>query len=475
MSSKVVKAGVGYTIGNYLLKGLTFLTLPVFSRLLSTDDFGDYSVFISYETILFIILGFAIHSSYKSAKYRYDSNNSQVGMSYSQYVSVSMVLLIVSAVLWLIIANLVYPFVSIYLGLDRLSINLLVLFSYSTAVITCFNADSSLSYKYDSYLLVSGINAVGNTVLSVLLIVTVLKQQRYLGRVIGTVVPSLILAIIIATHYLMKEKPHNSKQYLKWGLAYSSPVIFHGISQVILGQFDRIMIKKMIDSSAAGIYSFAYNIFMIISVTYLSLDNVWSTWAFSKLNVKDYVNVKRYSTYYILGMLVFSLLVMLVSPELIMILGGEKYKEAKYIVFPIITAGFFSFMYTIPATAEYYIEKTGYTAISTVTAAGINILLNFYFIRTYGYVAAAYTTLVTYVLYFLFHIITAKVIMPEYRISTKTVLCASLVAVLANFLIMLLINQLLLRWGIALILLCALVIVEERKFGFVKNKLRKDE
>lgn len=472
-SSKAIKAGIGYTIGNYLLKGLAFLTLPIYSRLLSTEDFGDYSVFLSYETILFIILGFAIHSSFKNAKYRYDSEDSQEGMSYSQYISVAMVLLVVSAGAWLLIANLIYPLVSGYLGIDRLSMNLLVLFSYSTAVITCFNADSSLSYKYDSYLWISGINAVGNTLLSILLIVTALNQNRYIGRVIGTVVPSLILSIVIAIRYLTKEKPRNSKEYLKWGLVYSSPIIFHGISQVILGQFDRIMIKNIIDSSAAGIYSFAYNIFMIISVTSTSLDNVWSTWAYSKLNAKDYDAVKKYSAYYMLGMLVFSLLVMMVSPELIMILGGEKYAEAKYIVLPIITAGYFSFLYTIPATAEYYTEKTGYMAVSTVAAAAINIALNAFFINAYGYVAAAYTTLVTYVLYFLFHILTAKKIMPEFCISLKTVVTASVVVILANFAIMMLIDQWLLRWAIALVLFCVLVIVEEKKFCFIKKKLRK--
>ena len=38
--NKVIKAGIGYTIGNYLLKGLSFLTVPLFSRLLDTSDYG---------------------------------------------------------------------------------------------------------------------------------------------------------------------------------------------------------------------------------------------------------------------------------------------------------------------------------------------------------------------------------------------------------------------------------------------------
>ena len=78
--NKIVKAGFGYTIGNYFLKGLSFFTIPLFTRLLTTQDYGKYNTFLSYENILFVLLGFAIHSSYKNARYRFgvvkeDKNN----------------------------------------------------------------------------------------------------------------------------------------------------------------------------------------------------------------------------------------------------------------------------------------------------------------------------------------------------------------------------------------------------------------
>ena len=50
-NSKAVKAGIGYTIGNYLIKGLSFLTIPIFTRLLSTEDYGIVNIFGAYENI----------------------------------------------------------------------------------------------------------------------------------------------------------------------------------------------------------------------------------------------------------------------------------------------------------------------------------------------------------------------------------------------------------------------------------------
>ena len=47
-NSKVVKAGAGYIVGNYMLKGLSFLTIPIFSRLMSTSDYGLYNMFLAF-------------------------------------------------------------------------------------------------------------------------------------------------------------------------------------------------------------------------------------------------------------------------------------------------------------------------------------------------------------------------------------------------------------------------------------------
>ena len=72
--SRVIKAGIGYTVGYYLLKGLSFLTVPVFSRLLSPAENGIFNTYLAYQTILFLLVGMALHTSLKNAKYKYEEN-----------------------------------------------------------------------------------------------------------------------------------------------------------------------------------------------------------------------------------------------------------------------------------------------------------------------------------------------------------------------------------------------------------------
>lgn len=79
--NKAAKAGLAYTVGNVLLKGVTFLTLPIFSRILTTEEFGFYNLYVSHETILTIFVGLCLYGSLRTAKYDYQKefNSYEIG------------------------------------------------------------------------------------------------------------------------------------------------------------------------------------------------------------------------------------------------------------------------------------------------------------------------------------------------------------------------------------------------------------
>lgn len=474
-NTKVVKAGLGYTIGNYLIKGLTFLTIPIFSRLLSTTEYGKYNTFVAYENILFIIIGFAIHSSYKNARYKYklSSEGAKKGHDYYSYVSETMILSIISFIIWLVFVNIAGTQTSKVFDLDNISMNLLIIYSAGAAIISCFNADVSLEYSYKKFLAVSGFNAICNIGLSLIFVVTIFKKDRYIGYTLGTVIPIIIASIYIIGHFFRRSKPSKDKEMLVWGIKFSLPIIPHGLSQVILNQFDRIMISRMVTSAAAGVYSFAYNIYSIVAVTFASLDNVWSPWFYENMHSRNYKKIKRYSSIYIVSMFIFCTIVILVCPEIIKILGSKNYWDAMYSAIPIVAGGFFSFLYTIPVSVEYYHEKTSFIALGTSIAAIINIILNYIFIRLIGYIAAAYTTLVTYVLYFLFHYYLAKKIEGRNIFSNKVILLTSLGIIIVMFTANIMIKFWIFRWILAILIFFVSMWYEEKTIGFLEKKFKK--
>lgn len=460
--NKVIKAGIGYTVGNYMLKGLSFLTVPVFSRLLSTEDYGIFNTYLAYQTILFLLVGLALHASLKNAKYKYRG-------SFERYNSTCVLLVVLNLAIWIVMCNLIYPLYGGLIGFSRVIVNLLLLDSFGTAMIQFFNVYVGLDYRYVSFLKISAFNAISNLGMSVLLITTVFRGNRAIGRIVGNAIPMVVIGVALVGYFWKRARPTLAREYTRFAVSYSLPIIPHGISQVVLSQFDRIMIHNMNGDAQAGIYSFGYNIFSIINVTANSLDNVWGPWFYEKMEVKAYEDIRAYSSKYAFGMLLFSVMVMLGTPELVMLLGVREYWDSMYAVIPIVVGGYFMFLYTFPSYVEYYYEKTKFIAMGTGLAALINIVLNAVCIRYFGYLAAAYTTLFTYLLYFIFHYVIAWRIQKSCVFATGKLVCYIFLTLAAGMASLLLTPHWLIRWGMLLLVGAGTLIWLEREFAFLER------
>lgn len=461
-NNKVIKAGIGYTIGNYMLKGLSFLTVPIFSRLLSAADYGIFNSYLAYQTILFLLVGMALHTSLKNARYKFKDD-------FAGYTSNCILLATCSLGVWLLIANVCYPLYGQLLGFPRSIVNLLLLDSFGTALIQFFNVYVGLDYRYTSFLKISAFNAIGNLALSVLLILTVCNENRAMGRIMGNALPVVAIACVIIGYFWRQKRPVFKPEYAKYAVRYSIPLIPHGISQVVLSQFDRIMIQNMVGNAQAGIYSFGYTIFSIINVTASSLDNVWGPWFYEKMNQGKFEDIRQNSSKYAFGMLMFSGMVMLGTPELVKILGAREYWDAMYTVIPIVVGGYFMFLYTFPSSVEYFYEKTKFIALGTGMAAIINIILNLIFINKFGYIAAAYTTLVTYLFYFFFHYVIAWKIHKSCIYDTKKLVLYIFGAMVIGGIALLLIDAWLVRWLLLVVMGVFFLRWLEKEFGVVEK------
>ena len=163
-------------------------------------------------------------------------------------------------------------------------------------------------------------------------------------------------------------------------------------------------------------------------------------------------------------MLIFSVAVILVCPEMILILGAGKYGASAYCAVPIIASGYFAFLYTLPAAVEYFHEKTNFIAMGTAGAAVMNIVLNAICIPRFGYVAAAYTTLATYLLYFAVHYLLARMIQKEYLFVNKTVILCVIGILISVAVANVFMKQILIRWVITLVLVVVTLIYADKKF-----------
>lgn len=423
LKSKVISAGIWYTVGNMLIKGINFLSLPLFSRLLNTEEFGIYNVFVSYEAILYVIIGMAIHSSIRSANIKFKGN-------INEYTSSVSIIYLVNAMIMLFIALIFNKQLSKLLAFDKLIIVLLIFYSLGSALLSLYNNYISLEYSYKKYLLVSFFNSVGNVCISLVLILTIFKKKRDIGRIVGATSTICILAFFILCIMYKKAKPKINKSYWKFAVKYSIPIVPHGISQVLLAQFDRIMIRSIVGNAAAGIYSLAGNIMLILTIITDSISTAWSTWFYDQISENRIESINKRAKQLSFFFVVLTVGLLTISPELIIILGGKEYSAGQYVAIPMIVDAFILFIYNIIVSSEYYKNKTTYIMLGTMVAMVINLITNYVFISKYGFIAAAYTTLFSYMCYLILHIVISHKVVGFFVLELKFFLMELVIIIL---------------------------------------------
>lgn len=396
LNKVATKAGAWYIIGNLLLKGIVFFSLPIFTRIMSPDDFGIYNAYMAYEGILAAVIGLGIYGSVKNAKFDFED-------SFDKYISSAIFMSFCAFAILLVVVNITYPLIASTIKFSRLVTNCLLFQSFGATFIQLYGAKLNIEFKYKSFLAISIFNSIGSVLLSIVLILFVFPNERYIGRVFGSMLPPVIVLIVVGGLVLYRGKCLYNKKYWNYIKRISLPLVPHVISQSILSQFDRIMIRDMIGASEAGVYSYMYTICTITYVLSISLDSAWTPWLYYKLKEDKANEVQAASSAYMDLFTIITIGFVSIMPEVSKLLADEEYWSGIDLLIPLSLANFFIFSYFLPVSLEYYHKKTKLISIGTIAAALTNLLLNFCAIKMFGYKAAAYTTAISYFLLFLFH------------------------------------------------------------------------
>jgi len=245
------------------------------------------------------------------------------------------------------------------------------------------------------------------TVFSIILLFQI-EDNKYLSRIIPYVIVYSLVGFYFYLKYINIRNKKSIKNYYKYALTISVPLVFHGLSTTVLFSADRIMLTFYRSASETAVYSLIYSLSMITIVFKASLESLWIPWFNDKIikNLIDEINsaVKKYITLILSAMICL----LLVSPEILHIMAPKEYWGGGDMIPLVISASFFMFLYSISVNLEYYYKSTKMIAINTISVAILNVILNMIFIPKYGAIAAASTTLVSYIISFVVHYLMAR-------------------------------------------------------------------
>lgn len=393
------KASTYYLVGNLFNKGISFLTVPIFTRILSTTDYGIVTTYNSWIAILSMIVGFALHMGIRSAFIDYKNE-------IDDFMSVTTAFTITSG----FVSGIFVLFGTILIHVD-IGIELIILCmlqGVASALVQNYSMYLMMKYNYRFRTALMILPNLISAIFSVITILFFLHTDLFLGRIVPTALVNIFFGIMVLFLVFKRSFKIYNLEYLRYGLAISAPLVLHGIALNILSQSDRTMITLLSDASQTGIYSLIYNFSMLATVITTSLEGVWIPWFMSKYNDNKINEINEVTINYVHLITYAIVALMLVGPEIVTFLASEKYWEGICIIPPVVLTNYVIFLYTLYVNIEHYHKKTPYITVNTVIAASINLMLNFIFIPQYGYIAAAYTTLIAYLVAFILHARYAK-------------------------------------------------------------------
>ena len=386
-------------------KVIYIVSVPIFTRWLSVSEYGIFSVFVSLLSILIIFYLLGINGAIPRYYYE-DKNDFKLFMSSNLNFlliwtfTISIVIVINRSILSALVV--IPEYLVVVLGV-------VAFFSSIFEVLKSYLQASQKSFKYN-------ILSVTKTLFFVLLslgLFYLLKQKHFLSIYISYIIIALFFFIYSIVYFRKHKlwKYYLKRDYLTYSLSFGSPVVLHLLSLYILNNFDQVMINKMVGSKAVGLYSIAYQISMIYLFIIMGINQAWVPLFYEKMKNKEYVNIDNVLKRYSIFISILAVGFVIISPYLVKLLTTSDYLKAINVL-PVIVIGFmFQYLYVQLVNYSFYEKKTLNIAIFSLLAASVNVALNYFLIPKFGYVAAAWTTVVSYVLLFLLHYINVKYVL----------------------------------------------------------------
>ncbi len=437
---------------SFLQRGISLITTPIFTRILTTTEYGQYSVFNSWMQILTPIISLNLYSGVYSqgvVKFEIDRNkysSSLQGLSLT-LISLWLVIYIAFHGFW----NNLFPFTTVQ-GLAMFAM------IWATGSFNFWSMDQRVDFKYQKLVVLTVVISVIQPIIGILLVTY--STDKVTARIVGMALVQLLFYTGTFIVQMLKGHKFFDKKYWVYALRFDIPLLPHYLSLTVLSSSDRIMIGSMCGDDKAGIYSLAYSLSQVMIMFNTALLQTIEPWIYRKLHDKKVADIASIAYPSFIIVVAVNLLLIMFAPEAIAFFAPDEYYEAIWVIPSVALSVVFMFMYTFFATFEFYYEKTKYVAAATIGGAILNFVLNFVFIRIFGYVAAGYTTLVSYMLFAVLHYFFMRKVCKEkmddiHPYKLKYILAISVGTILLGFIFLLSYSMPLLRYG----LICVTVLL----------------
>lgn len=445
------------------------LSTPIFTRSLSTYEYGVYSTYSSWEMLLSMIVTLCLYKAMMNLYIRHEDRGHVLS-------SICALELILSGT-WAVVAVIFRRQISSILRLSPTLVCCMFIYFVFSAPVQCWSLHERYEYDYKPLVAVTLALAIGS-VLFGLLAVLLIKPTAEM-RAIPAVAVSVLIGAFLYCFIFTRNKAVYDKNIWRFALGFCIPLMPHYLSEFVLQSSDKIMINYFCGASDVALYSVAYSAGSLITLITSAINSSFAPYQYQKLKSGEYELLSKRVWDVLLLVGVMLSIIMIFSKEIVMILGGAKYEDSVEVIIPICIGVYFNYVFQLFARVQEYYEQKLKVVIPSVFCAVLNLVLNYIFIKKYGYQAAAYTTLVCYGVFCIVHYIFYRSVCNSFLsgrkiYDAKSIAMCSLFVILCGAITMLLNNVLWIKYLIILVILIVFVWNRRIFIQKIRNVMKKD-
>lgn len=402
---KLFKQSAIYGIGHIITRSMGFLLLPLHTNVFDKADFGAATVIFSYLAILNILYTYGLDAAFLRYYILEENAKNKKIIFSTAFLSVLLISIFLSGTIFLnaeTIGHLTFSNDS-----KLLNINLTLLIQICSGILI-FDALEVLPFlilraeeRPRRFVTYKFINVMINLLLNVLFII-VLKMGVtgiFWANLAASVSTFLLLIPVAARQFSLGF----STKYLRDLFSFGLPYIPSTLSVVLMDTVDRIIIERMMNAEAAGVYGAGARLGMFMSLFVAAFRFAWHPYFLATSKQPDAKQIfSRLLTYIIAACGVVFLLISFFIDELVRLkifgftIFGQGYWESTVVVPMIMLAYVVYAAYLFFLIGIYLEKKSGYLPFVTVLGMVVNLAVNIWLIPLIGILGAAWARFVSY-------------------------------------------------------------------------------
>jgi O-antigen/teichoic acid export membrane protein len=379
-----------YTLANIFTRGIGFLLLPIYTRVISKQEYGLFD----YITTIGFLLGVVVTLEVTQAIFRFIPDYKETPLKQIKLASTGFwfSLFMYS---WLCLACFTFSSELATLLLDdelyAEVIKITSVLFLGNAILYNFTSLMRANLLSKQVVIVSMLNAIFVAVFSLLLVVYF--NLGILGLIAGQLFGVTLSIIVSFTLVKAWVRFVFCFESLKEMLTFSAPLIFSSIGVVLSMFVDRVMLKEFLGAEQLASYAVAIKIASIVTLLMVGFQSALTPLIYSHYEKAETPRkVAQLFHLYLLAAICSLLALGLSAQWLVVLVAGGQYIDAVSYVAPLVCSALVSSMYLFfPGLS--IAKKTSIIAAINIFVGMLNVILNYVFIPIFGALGAAFSTL----------------------------------------------------------------------------------